>query len=95
LNTKEKKWFFGFKFYITPPNNRVGVFDFEHSNIYAPITYNLPDCELVFDEIIVPVSDHHAWKLQLLAFDSYFKDTQRRIRTGYIDCQIWKLARKR
>jgi hypothetical protein len=44
----------------------VGVWVFDYADIYDVIVYNILDCELAADEMIVPVSDHHTWKFNYL-----------------------------
>ena len=72
-------------------NGRMLICAFDYPEIFDVITYNLPDVDLAFNEIVVPVTDRHTYNLLLLLLITFFEDTKRRVRTGYIDCQIWRM----
>jgi len=61
---------------------------------WGKVTVNVPEIPLEENEIIVKVHSENEWVLQLLnLLPDVFRDTQKRIASGFVELQVWKLMK--
>ncbi len=58
---------------------------------YCKFTINLPEVPLGPDEILVKTCDENADVAEMLRASSAFKDTLRRVKSGFNTYEIWKV----
>lgn len=59
---------------------------------FFTLTVNIPEIPLEEDEIIVKTwSENEEIANELLRWQDYFEDTGKRVPTGYVQAQIWKV----
>lgn len=74
------------------PNGRIALQGLgENDEPFGVITTNLPDEPLEEGEFIVKTWSENQWVPQLLNGDLPFEDTGKRVPTGFVEAQIWRL----
>lgn len=79
--------------YHTYPNNSPALqLNDASGEYYATLTVNVPDTKLEKDEILIKTWSENE-KIAKTALDSgLFIDTGKRVKTGCVEAQIWKLT---
>ena len=65
--------------------------DVNNGEAFGVVTTNLPDEPLEDDEFFVKTWSENRWVPQLLTNCDLFEDTGKRVPSGFVEVQIWKL----
>jgi hypothetical protein len=66
------------------------LYSVEDGAPFATLTCNVPGTSLGLGEILVKTWSENKWACQLLErYPDVFKDTDKRIPTGYVEAEVW------
>lgn len=76
-------------------NQRIAItaHDAADGGPFGTVTTNLPDFPLEEGEFFVKTWSENQWVPQLLTNCNLFEDTGKRMPTGFVEAQIWKLKK--
>ncbi len=72
-------------------SGRLAIIALSNGERYATITVNIPDYDVPVGHILVKTWSENSWVPQLLKVENTpFHDTGIRVRTGFMEAQLWR-----
>jgi len=77
-------------------NNRIALqaIDTDTHGYYAILTCNIPEYQLGDDEFLIKTWNENKKLAKAVIQTGVFIDTNKRVNTGFVEAQIWKLTKE-